>query len=74
MGLKDAHNIAGKVYKRGPTDFVRRNQIGGEIKHSTASHSYFITPHSERMSNNNNCFVCGKKGHIGHQFTQAHWL
>ena len=41
------------------------------MKQSTAGHSYFITPMVNMMSNDDNCFVCGKKGHIGHHCFQA---
>ena len=36
-------------------------------------HSYFIPPLVNVMSSDDNCFACGKQGHIGHHCPMAQY-
>ena len=50
---------------KGPPNLIRGYQIGGEAQHSTTGYSYPVTLMVNMMSNDNRCFVCGKKGYNG---------
>ena len=62
--LRDANNIAGKVYEKDPktlSEVIRSVENLNTAQEVTAT----LSPHTvNMMSNDENYFICGKKGHI----------
>ena len=70
-GLRDAHNSAEKVYeKHSKTLFevIKLLEKLNTAQHVTAT---LTQPMVNMMSNDDNCFACCKKGHIGHNCSWA---
>ena len=64
-GLWDVHNITGKVYKELQTllEVIKLVKKLNMVQQVTATLS---PPTVDMMSSDYRCFVCGRKGHIGH--------
>ena len=64
-GLRDAQNTAGKVYEKDPQTLSKVIILVGKL--NTAQHitATLSSPMVNVMSNDDNCVVCRKEGHIG---------
>ena len=63
--LWDVHNITRKVYEKDPQTLSEAIKL---VKLNMAQQvtATLSSPTVNMMSSDDRCFVCGKKGHIGH--------
>ena len=70
-GLWDAHNIAAKVYEKEPQTLSEVIKLLEKFKMAQQVTATLSPPMMSMMSNDDRCFACGRKGHIGHNCPNA---
>ena len=70
-GLKDAHNITEKVYKKDPQTLSQVIKSVEKLDTAQPVTATLSPPMVNMMSNDDSCSVCGKKGHIACHCPQA---
>ena len=72
QGLRDAHNVAEKVYEKDPKTLSEVIKLVEKL--DTAQVTATLSPPMENMMyNDENCFVCSMKDNIGHNCPQAQY-
>ena len=65
------HNITTKVYEKEPLTLPEVIKLVEKLNSSHQITATLSSPMVNMMSNDNSCFVCGKKGHIHHHCPDA---
>ena len=70
-GSQGTHNIAGKVYEKNPQTLSEVIRLVEKLNTAQEVTATLSPPMVNVMCNDDNCYVCRKKGHIGHHCPQA---
>ena len=70
-GLWDAHRVAAKLYEKDHQTLSEAIKLAVKLNIVQQITATFSSPTVNMMSNNDSCFVCDKKGYIGHHYPEV---